>query len=353
MANTSGQGKEAEVPEEVRGLCWGAFFWTFIWGIFNRVWISFATFIPIVGIVVWIVLLFKGREWAWKSKEWESPEQFNKVQRLWGLAGLVFVVLIFGGMAVMVAFFGMQVDSFGETAEAPPPKVAVQASKSQPAAAQPAAPQPAAPQPAPAQVGAPAKSDVVAKPPAAPPPAPQVVAAAGVAAEKPGAAALSPAQEAKLREGEAKLKEVPDEAPKPAAAAAAKADSPPAPRKPAAKPRSPAARMAAGTDPAAPAGGPMLPGPKYNDLMTAVVFGDQPAVLELIEFGKYVDKRDENGNTPLLIAISRGYHGIAQLLLERRADPNANGAGGMTPLDWAKKRNDPQAIALLQKYGAR
>ena len=165
-------------------------------------------------------------------------------------------------------------------------------------------------------------------------------------------AALSATKGTKPRDSEAKLKESPREAAKPVEVPAAQADSPPASRKPAAKPESPAARVAAATEPAAPAR-PMLPGPKYNDLMSAVVFGDQAAVLELIEFGKYVDTRDANGNTPLLVAVSRGYHGIAQLLLERGADPNASGDGGMTPLAWAQKRNDTQAVALLQKHGAR
>ena len=45
--NTSGQGKEAIIPSEIEGWCWGAFLLTWIWGIGNRVWISLIVFIPI------------------------------------------------------------------------------------------------------------------------------------------------------------------------------------------------------------------------------------------------------------------------------------------------------------------
>ena len=47
-----------------------------------------------------IVLAFKGREWAWKNKEWESVEHFNRVQRKWSIAGFIFVIVMGVFMAV-------------------------------------------------------------------------------------------------------------------------------------------------------------------------------------------------------------------------------------------------------------
>ena len=72
MENTSGEGPASVIPREVRGLSWGAFWLSWVWGIFNRVWIALAVWIPLVGLVVWFVLLFKGREWAWRNKRWKK-----------------------------------------------------------------------------------------------------------------------------------------------------------------------------------------------------------------------------------------------------------------------------------------
>lgn len=104
MENTSGQGKAAIVPDEVKGLAWGAFLWSWIWGLFNRTWIALLIFVPIVGLVMWVMLLLKGREWAWRNKHWDSVEHFNMVQRRWAKAGLIvlFVPLLLGIVAAIV-----------------------------------------------------------------------------------------------------------------------------------------------------------------------------------------------------------------------------------------------------------
>ena len=87
--NTSGQGKNSVVPPEVKGWSWGAFFWSLVWAVANRVWIGLLVLIPYVGLIMLPVLGFKGREWAWKSKHWDSIEQFNKVQRKWSFWGVL------------------------------------------------------------------------------------------------------------------------------------------------------------------------------------------------------------------------------------------------------------------------
>ncbi len=82
-------------PSDVSGLSWGAFFWGWIWGLFNGTYIALLTLVPVINIVMAFVLLFKGRQWAWENKQWESLEAFNRSQRRWGLSGLILSVLVF------------------------------------------------------------------------------------------------------------------------------------------------------------------------------------------------------------------------------------------------------------------
>ncbi len=90
--NTSGQGALAVVPREIQGWNWGAFLLTWIWGIGNNVLLALLTLVPFVGLVMWIVLGFKGTEWAWQNKRWDSIEHFQRVQRTWTKWGLVVLV---------------------------------------------------------------------------------------------------------------------------------------------------------------------------------------------------------------------------------------------------------------------
>lgn len=84
-----------DIPDGVRGWSWGAFLLNWIWAIGNKTWIGLIALIPYVGFIMAIVLGIKGREWAWKNKEWESVEHFNRVQRKWSAWG---VGLVVGGM---------------------------------------------------------------------------------------------------------------------------------------------------------------------------------------------------------------------------------------------------------------
>lgn len=86
--------KEDDVPNGVKGWSWGAFFLTWIWGISNRVWISLLALIPIVNIFVAIFLGLKGRELAWKARQWSDLDTFNKYQRGWNTAGFITITLI-------------------------------------------------------------------------------------------------------------------------------------------------------------------------------------------------------------------------------------------------------------------
>jgi membrane protein YqaA with SNARE-associated domain len=49
------------------------------------------------------VLGFKGREWAWRNKKWESVEHFQRVQRKWSLWSLLFVGVALLGVIAAIA----------------------------------------------------------------------------------------------------------------------------------------------------------------------------------------------------------------------------------------------------------
>lgn len=102
-ANTSGQKEHAIVPHEIQKWNWGAFFLNWIWGIGNQVWIAFLSFLPVVGWIMPFVLGAKGSEWAWRNKEWESVEHFQRVQRKWAKWGFI-LFCVWIGFMLLIAF---------------------------------------------------------------------------------------------------------------------------------------------------------------------------------------------------------------------------------------------------------
>jgi hypothetical protein len=94
--NTSGQGKDALVPDSIKGFSWGALLLGWIWGIGNSIWIALIDLVWLVPGIGWIpswilriILGFKGKEMAWKAKKWDSIEHFNRTQKQWALAGFI------------------------------------------------------------------------------------------------------------------------------------------------------------------------------------------------------------------------------------------------------------------------
>jgi hypothetical protein len=94
----------AGVPEEVKGLNWGAFLLNWVWAIGNRVWIGLlGLFVPIVPFVA-VYLLIKGNELAWNGpRQWESVEQFKVVQSTWQRWAVGVLLLT---IAVVLAWMG-------------------------------------------------------------------------------------------------------------------------------------------------------------------------------------------------------------------------------------------------------
>ena len=193
----------------------------------------------------------------------------------------------------------------------------------------------------------------VAKPAPKPQPAAQ-------AAVQPAAA---PVQVAKAPEPEPKPAAVVPPVPQPAAVAVAKpvAPAPVAVAKPAEEPAPPIKPVAKAEPKAAPKPAPapvakpapppsfnpkLASGPKFNDLMTAVLYRDPDSVTELLRFGKWPDKPDSRGWTPLMTAVELGDAKTAEALLRGGANPHL-------AIRTAQERGDGELILLLKRYSGR
>jgi len=99
-ANTMDTAHDGQhLPAGVAGWSWGAFVFSWIWAIGNRTWWGLLGLVPGVGLVMRVVLGVKGREWAWRSRNWDSVDHFQRVQRRWSIAagvclGLVLLALV-------------------------------------------------------------------------------------------------------------------------------------------------------------------------------------------------------------------------------------------------------------------
>lgn len=88
-------------PDAILRFNWGAFWGTWIWGLFNRVYITLWAlplyFTP-AGFLASLVCGLKGNEWAYKKSKSEEVEAFHNGQRnqaiVWNiLAGFVIIIL--------------------------------------------------------------------------------------------------------------------------------------------------------------------------------------------------------------------------------------------------------------------
>lgn len=243
-----------------------------------------------------------------------------------------------------------------QVAQAPTPAPAPAAQPS-PEKAAPGAPEPKPEQKpaalAPAQPAAAEVKPVPAKPAATAEtkPAPAKPASAPVVKEAAPKPAAAPAEKAKP---EPKPAAAPAAKPKPAPAPVAEVSAaliseppapPPAPRAAQPRPEVPAAVVAA--PPSRP-----VRSPRFNDVMTAVMYRDGAAAAELLELGWWADRPDSNGVTPLMAAAWNGDAAMTQLLLKGGADPNRRGPGGSV-LDYAGRGGDIEVVELLKRSGAR
>lgn len=92
-ANDSGTGANAKLPEELKGVNFGAFFLAVLWSVFNKYYLGLLSLIPFFGFFYTIAMLVKGNEWAWQNRKFRSVEEFKSVQKAWTVWGFVFFIL--------------------------------------------------------------------------------------------------------------------------------------------------------------------------------------------------------------------------------------------------------------------
>ena len=95
-------------------------------------------------------------------------------------------------------------------------------------------------------------------------------------------------------------------------------------------------------------------GPNSLNAVDVALFKERPDILDLlIDHGCGVSSRDCSQWTPLHIAAGMGSsHENMKRLLEEEADINARDENCQTPLFWAARSGDLNAIGLLQRAGA-
>ena len=115
---------EIDKEKELKKWNWGAFQLSFIWGIFNKTYIT----LLIVPIVILQIIFFKtpdissffkyvlfvfsiicgkkGTRWAWESGKFSDFEDFLEYQRKWNKIGLIVfkVVIVFLTLAIIILF---------------------------------------------------------------------------------------------------------------------------------------------------------------------------------------------------------------------------------------------------------
>ncbi|MEO6908160.1 MAG: ribonuclease G [Abditibacteriaceae bacterium] len=85
----------AELPDDLRGFNWGAFFLQWIWGIRHKVKWAWWALIPGVNIVIAFKLGFQGQELAWKNCEWKNEVEFDNTQLEWTRWGIGVWIIAF------------------------------------------------------------------------------------------------------------------------------------------------------------------------------------------------------------------------------------------------------------------
>jgi hypothetical protein len=106
-----GLGAFSVLPPAAGGWNWGAFLFTWIWGLCNgayvTLWGLLLMFVP-GGNIAWaIVCGANGNRWAWRGKPWTGVEQFRATQHKWALAALiVFLVAVIVPIVVVVLVVG-------------------------------------------------------------------------------------------------------------------------------------------------------------------------------------------------------------------------------------------------------
>jgi len=90
--------------------------------------------------------------------------------------------------------------------------------------------------------------------------------------------------------------------------------------------------------------------PGWSALHYAATSGWSPMIRLLLENSAYIDAEAPNGNTPLMMAAQFAPALATKLLLEEGADPNLKNHDGLTALDLAQQKGNPEAARFIQVY---
>lgn len=113
ISSSSSSTSSDEYPK--LGWNWGAFFFNWLWGVFNGVYwplalilvSAFTSVVPWLGIITFgacIYLGITGSEQSWDNKNWGSAREFNRVQKGWAEAVLwVFIISFVIGIIIGIA----------------------------------------------------------------------------------------------------------------------------------------------------------------------------------------------------------------------------------------------------------
>lgn len=87
-------------------------------------------------------------------------------------------------------------------------------------------------------------------------------------------------------------------------------------------------------------------------LEKAVLLGDLPLIISLIQDGCAVDGIDKYGRTVMYDAITKGFKGVVLELCLAKANVNNQDNNGKTPLHFASIHNQIEIAETLIKYNA-
>jgi ankyrin repeat protein len=90
----------------------------------------------------------------------------------------------------------------------------------------------------------------------------------------------------------------------------------------------------------------------YNALKKATFFGNADVLQTLLEYGAVVHLLSDMKDTPLMIAASKGYIIISEILIQNHANINHKNLDGNTAVHFGARNGHCDIIDLLCRNGA-
>ena len=91
--------------QPVSGWSWGAFMFSWAWGIGNKCYLPLLVFVPILNWIWVFVCGAKGHDWARESGLYQTVEEYNAAMNSWNRAGKVMFFVMLGLIAFYILFF--------------------------------------------------------------------------------------------------------------------------------------------------------------------------------------------------------------------------------------------------------